>query len=90
MADYTNPLGQSQRMRALGLESRRDREERNKARLHAYRWLASEPTGQVILDDMALVLLQPCETLQDEGERRCILKIFKAIEEAVNQEDYAV
>jgi hypothetical protein len=87
VADYTHVLGRSRRLRELATATRQERESRNHARLAAYRWLATEPQGQVLLDDMALVLLKPCLTPEEEGERRCILKIFAAIDEAVSRDE---
>lgn len=82
MVDYTNHNGQAFRLRELALEAQSEINERNALRHHAYLWLAVQPQGQLILDDLALTLLKPCMCPEDEGERRMVLKIFKAIEMA--------
>lgn len=81
MADYSTVLNQSRRVAALGQASQAEVTERNAQRLAAYRWLATQAPGQTILDDLALVLLRPCLTPEDEGERRMVLKIFAAVRE---------
>lgn len=45
----------------------------------AYRWLAKESSGQVLLGAWAIQLLQPCKTPEDEGVHRCIRAIFESI-----------
>lgn len=87
MPDYTTALHQARSVRALALQSQAEVQERNRTRLTAYRWLATQPQGQALLDDLALVLLKPCETPQDEGERRVVLKIFHAIQQANEVQD---
>lgn len=67
VAEYTSVLGRARRLRELATESRQEREARNAARLSAYHWLATQPIGQLVLDDMALVLLQPCANKYEIG-----------------------
>ena len=51
--------------------------------LHAaYRRFARSDDGQVILNNLALVLLKPCKTPEEEGERRLVLSIFTTIRDA--------
>lgn len=87
MADYTSLRAQASTLRALARETADEMAARNRARLAAYRWLASQAQGQVILEDLALRLLTWCEGPYDEGGRRLILSIFETIRKA--QEDDA-
>jgi hypothetical protein len=56
-----------------------ERRTRRQATLEAYAWLDHTPQGALILEDLALRLTNRCETDYDEGARRLVLEIFKAI-----------
>jgi hypothetical protein len=60
-------------------ESRGEAQTRREATLAAYAWLERQPQGELILEDLALRLTTPCESLYDEGGRRLVLTIFQAI-----------
>jgi hypothetical protein len=85
MPDYTSLVTQARRLRELGLASGDEITARQRARYAAYLWLAHESQGQILLDDWCLILLRACETAQDEGERRFVLRILKAIVDAPQQ-----
>lgn len=49
----------------------------------AYAELASSPFFRIVMEDLTHgVLLRPCKSPEDEGERRLVLKIIKAIGQA--------
>ena len=56
-----------------------ERQARRTATLEAYAWLDRQPQGELILEDLALLLTHPCKTEHDEGKRRLVLEIFEAI-----------
>jgi hypothetical protein len=81
MADYGSHTAQARRLRELSTQTQAEVEARNRARYAAYRWLAEQPTGQLLLDDWCLLLLQPALTPEDTGERRFIQRVLKVIRE---------
>jgi hypothetical protein len=60
-------------------ETQAERHTRQYETLQAYAWLERQPQGELILDDLALRLTQPCKDAHEEGARRLVLEIFKAI-----------
>lgn len=76
MPDYSTAYRQATELRDLLLADEDTRERQIEARQAAWRWLAHEPQGQMILTDLAAWLIQP--SLGNEG-REVILKIFAAV-----------
>lgn len=62
-------------------ETQEARERRKRDTLAAYAWLDRQPQGVLILEDLAVRLTKPCLGKYDEGGRRLVLEIFKAIAE---------
>lgn len=82
MADFHSRVLQARSLRDLALEERQEQAERTMTTYAAYEAMAHADWGRIILDDLALVLLKPCLTDEEEGERRLVLKIFQTIREA--------
>lgn len=66
-------------VQAESRETQAERQTRQQETYDAYAWLERTPQGVLILEDLALRLTQPCKDAYDEGARRVVLEIFKAI-----------
>lgn len=77
MAGSTIPLARA--IAALAIEQARLPEEVTRHTLEAYAWIAGQPQGQVILEDLAQRLIRVGQGPHDEGARRLVLLIFERV-----------
>lgn len=69
------------RLRMVALQAREDLATYERRVALAYRWLAAQDQGQVLLDDWCRVLLEPALSPEDEGARRFVQKVLRIIRE---------
>lgn len=71
----------ARRLREVALQTREDLATYERRVAEAYRWLAAQEQGQVLLDDWCRVLLEPAMTPEEEGARRFVQKVLRIIRE---------
>lgn len=69
------------RVRLVALQTRDELATYERRVALAYRWLAAQDQGQVLLDDWCRILLEPALTPEDEGARRFVQKVLRIIRE---------
>jgi hypothetical protein len=83
MSEYADRFQAARRVRSLTLQDEREARRQLQALYGAWRRVAASDDGKVILDNLALILLKPCERPEDEGARRLVLTLFQTIREAL-------
>jgi hypothetical protein len=83
MSEYAERFQAARRLRGLTIRDELEARRHLQALYGAWRRVAASADGQVILDNLALVLLKPCDKPEDEGARRLVLSLFQTIREAL-------
>jgi hypothetical protein len=83
MSEYADRFQAARRLRGLTVRDELEARRQLQALYGAWRRVAASDDGKVILDNLALILLKPCEHPEDEGARRLVLTLFQTIREAL-------